>query len=88
MDGEAGWWTTSGNIGLPPLARVMGVGSNNNNSLEKCRGKWTRSSGCEKSIIDYIMMGEEEENGVESIIIDENIEKFSYRMRRSDGITQ
>ena len=26
MDGEAGWWTTSGNIGLPPLARVMGVG--------------------------------------------------------------
>ena len=26
MDGEAGWWTTSGNIGLPPLARVLGVG--------------------------------------------------------------
>ena len=26
MDGEAGWWTTSGNIGLPPLARVMRVG--------------------------------------------------------------
>ena len=26
MDGEAGWWTTSGNIRLPPLARVMGVG--------------------------------------------------------------
>ena len=26
MDGEAGWWTASGNIGLPPLARVMGVG--------------------------------------------------------------
>ena len=27
MDGEAGWWTTCGNIGLPPLARVMGVGT-------------------------------------------------------------
>ena len=26
MDGEAGWWITSGNIGLPSLARVMGVG--------------------------------------------------------------
>ena len=26
MDGEAGWWTTNGNIRLPPLARVMGVG--------------------------------------------------------------
>ena len=27
MDGEAGRWTTRGNIGLTPLARVMGVGS-------------------------------------------------------------
>ena len=26
MDGEAGWWTTSGKIGFPPLARDMGVG--------------------------------------------------------------
>ena len=26
MDGEAGWWTTSGNIVLSPLARVMGEG--------------------------------------------------------------
>ena len=33
MDGEAGWWTTSGNIGLPPLARVMGVGRHNNNLI-------------------------------------------------------
>ena len=42
MDGEAGWWTTSGNIGLPPLARAMGVGrqqqqehSENNNEERK-----------------------------------------------------
>ena len=26
IDGEAGWCTTSGNIGLPSLARVMEVG--------------------------------------------------------------
>ena len=57
------------------------------NSLEKCRGKWTRSSGSEKSIIDYIMIGEEDENGVESIIIDEKKEMSPYRLRRSDGIT-
>ena len=44
------------------------------NNLEKCRGKWTTSSGREKSIIDYIMIGEGE-NGVESIIIDEKKEK-------------
>ena len=54
------------------------------NSLEKCRGKWTRSSGREKSIIDCIMIGEEDENGVESIIIDEKKEKSPYRLRRSD----
>ena len=32
MDGEVGWWTTSGNIGLPPLARVMGVGRQQQNT--------------------------------------------------------
>ena len=32
------------------------------NSLGKCRGKWTRSSEREKSIIDYIMIGEEDEH--------------------------
>ena len=26
IDGEAGWWTAGGKIGLPPLARVMGGG--------------------------------------------------------------
>ena len=41
----------------------------------------------EKSIIDYIMIGEEDENGVESIIIDEKKEKSPYQLRRSDGIT-
>ena len=33
MDGEDGWWTTSGNIGLPPLARVMGVCRQQHNQL-------------------------------------------------------
>ena len=37
MDGEAGWWTTSGNIGLPPLARVMGVGRQQQQAQ---RSKW------------------------------------------------
>ena len=26
MDGEADWWTISGKIRLPPLAKVIGVG--------------------------------------------------------------
>ena len=43
MDGEAGWWTTSGNIGLPPLARAMGVGR----QQQQCRHittPWTQPS--------------------------------------------
>ena len=40
--------------------------------------KWTRSSEKEKSIIDYIMIGEEDEHIVESIIIDEKKEKSQY----------
>ena len=46
---------------------------------ERCQGKWTRSSEREKSIIDYIMI-EEDENGVESIIIDENKEMLPYQI--------
>ena len=48
MDGKAGWWTTSGNIGLPPLARVMGVGrQQQQGSHKKCthgpiRISWTQ----------------------------------------------
>ena len=33
MDGEAGWGTTHGYIGLPPLARVMGLGRQQHLSL-------------------------------------------------------
>ena len=34
MDGEAGWWTTSGKIGLPPLTRIKGVGRQQQGSRE------------------------------------------------------
>ena len=37
MDGEAGWWTTSGNIGLLPLARVMGVGRQQQHEITSVR---------------------------------------------------
>ena len=43
MDGEAGWWTTSGNIGLPPLARVMGVGRQQH-FIRRCKPVLRRAS--------------------------------------------
>ena len=50
MDGEAGLWTTSRNIGLPPLARAMGVGRQQQETtkiridqcLAKCTGELIR----------------------------------------------
>ena len=35
MEGEAGWWITCGKIGLPPLARVKGVGRPEQQSYRK-----------------------------------------------------
>ena len=46
MDGEAGWWTTSGNIGLPPLARAMGVGRQQQHGCEDGRED-VCEDGCE-----------------------------------------
>ena len=37
MNGEADWWITSGNIRLSPLARVMGVGRQQQGGGEKER---------------------------------------------------
>ena len=53
MDGEAGWWTTSGNIGLPPLARAMGVGRQHNSTkrIQLARGWFaTVNRDCAKCI--------------------------------------
>ena len=62
MDGEAGWWTTSGNIGLPPLARVMGVGRQQQpNVLDGCvhqmfwMGECTKCSGWVHAIIPHVI---------------------------------
>ena len=45
MDGEAGWWTASGNIGLPPLARVMGVCRQQQHGLFY-NGGWVSADAC------------------------------------------
>ena len=36
-DEEAGWWTTSEKIGLPPLARVMCVGRQQHQAMGRMR---------------------------------------------------
>ena len=46
MDGEAGWWTASGNIGLLPLARVMGVGRQ-----QQPNGGWSDVLMCKELLL-------------------------------------
>ena len=60
MDGEAGWWTTSGNIGLPPLARVMGVGRQHNNNKET---RFTRH----RSAVEPLMIAKDRKTTLQSI---------------------
>ena len=50
MDGEAGWWTTSGNTGLLPLARVMGVGRQQHDNLTD----QAPSSSCSPSVDELL----------------------------------
>ena len=52
MDGEAGWWTTSGNIGLPPLARVMGVGRQQQHGLCSLSNVYIADLDTDDSVVD------------------------------------
>ncbi len=41
------------------------------NGIEKCQEKWTRQCGENKSILDYIILKEEDESDIKEIRIDE-----------------
>ena len=59
MDGEAGWWTTSGNIGLAPLARVMGVGRQHSLLI---RAATTSTSGTLNDLTTDLIMANNNNN--------------------------
>ena len=42
------------------------------NSHNKCRGLWTRIEDNKKSVIDYVLTSEENENNINEMIIDDN----------------
>ena len=44
------------------------------NKNKKCQGKWTRMIGKQKSILDYMLMFQEDEKYINSMIIDEEKE--------------
>ena len=48
------------------------------NAEDKCRGKWTRSQGGVKSIIDYVLLWKDDVQYLKSMEIDENLEYTPY----------
>ena len=48
------------------------------NANEKCRGKWTRSQGTERSIIDYVLIWKDDLQSLKSMEIDENKDYTPY----------
>ena len=44
------------------------------NSMEDCKGVWTREEGGTKSVLDYIVIDKEDERAVDNIMVDEDKE--------------
>ena len=55
------------------------------NTLERCQGLWTRVEKETRSVIDYMMVGEEDEANVKKVVIDERKEITPFRLLKKDG---
>ena len=77
MDGEAGWWTTSGNIGLPPLARVMGVGRQQQDKSNEAE----RRENTEREAIEVNDLATEKRS---IAVVWKNVRKMRSRERQSE----
>ena len=56
------------------------------NSLQICKGKWTRIEKDKKSILDYVLMKEKEIDQVTKMIVDESKELTPYRVVKENGV--
>jgi hypothetical protein len=55
------------------------------NASDKCSGLWTREEKGKKSVIDFIIMEEEDEHYITSIEIDEKKSKAPFRLKSMEG---
>ena len=50
------------------------------NTSDKCQGRWTRTDGTKRSILDYVLINNEDEEMVKQMIIDEEREFTPYHI--------
>ena len=55
------------------------------NASDKCNGLWTREENGKRSVIDFILMEEEDEDYIESLEIDESKSKAPFRLKSVEG---
>ena len=55
------------------------------NASDKCNGLWTREERGKRSVIDFIIMEEDDEHYIKSIEIDENKSKAPFRLKNIEG---
>ena len=54
------------------------------NASEKCKGKWTREENGKKSILDYIIIEQEDEKYLKEMKIDESKKYAPFRLKKED----
>ena len=57
------------------------------NGLEKCEGLWTREDGDTKSVLDYIMVNQEDESAITDVVIDEEKQYAPTREEKNKDVT-
>ena len=57
-----------------------------NNGTRRCDGLWTRQSGMERSVIDYIVIDESQIQHIQRLIVDEGKNVAPFRRKIEDGV--
>ena len=94
FNGEIGDWISGNKLEVTKSGKLLQKLITKNklavvNSMEVCSGRWTRKEGKPQSIIDYVLIGKEDESTIQYMDIDEESERapIGYRdgkMMRSD----
>ena len=81
IEGNTGTVSKGGKKLLKMLEKEKMVMANASN---KCKGKWTREENGKRSILDYILIEDDDEKYMESLVIDESKEYAPFRLKKDN----